>query len=259
MLYIVATPIGNLKDITLRALEILKEVDFILCEDTRVTRNLLNHYEIKDKKLISYHQHTSENKLNELIKLVENNKVALVTDAGTPGISDPGGQIIKALKHPPIRRAGENIKTNEEIKIVPIPGPTAVTAALSVSGFPTDNFLFLGFPPHKKGREKFFKEALAEKRTVVFYESCHRIVKCLEQIITLIDADKNADNYTDNNADNYTDRARINTDSADEGKQFVVCRELTKMFESIYRGNIEEVLEKVKTDPIKGEYVVVIN
>ena len=226
MLYIVATPIGNLKDISLRALEVLKEVDIILCEDTRISRRLLERYEIKGKKLISYHQHSKEKKVLGLIKEIKQKKVALVTDAGTPGISDPGNKIIKALKD-------EKIK----IQIVPIPGASAVTAALSVSGLPTDEFLFLGFIPHKKKRNKFLAEVLESKRTVVFYESPHRIIKCLIQLHGLI-------------ADNpglYAD------------KKFVVCRELTKKFETIYRGNIQEVLEAVKNDPIKGEYVVVVS
>jgi 16S rRNA (cytidine1402-2'-O)-methyltransferase len=234
MLYVIATPIGNLKDITLRALEALKEVDFILCEDTRVTKNLLNHYEIKDKRLISYHHHTDEKKMLELEELIQNNKVALVTDAGTPGISDPGGMLIKALKH-------KNIKANEEIEVVPIPGACAAITALSASGFPTDEFLFKGFIPHKKGRQTFIKQVLSEERTVVFYESCHRIVKCLEEFKTLTSADENADKR------------------GDKEKEFVVARELTKKFESIYRGKIGEVLEMVKNDPIKGEYVIVVS
>ncbi|OGG90963.1 16S rRNA (cytidine(1402)-2'-O)-methyltransferase [Candidatus Kuenenbacteria bacterium RIFCSPLOWO2_02_FULL_42_16] len=220
MLYAVATPIGNLKDITLRALEILREVDIILCEDTRVTIKLLNHYELTGKKLISYHHHTGDTKVAVLVDLIKDNKVALVTDAGTPGISDPGGKIIKAL--------------DQSVEIVPIPGASAVTAALSISGLPTDKFLFLGFAPHKKARNKFLREALAAERTVIFYESPHRIIKCLEQIMALEKA-------------------------LNKKKQFVVCRELTKKFETIYRGSIDQVWEAVKNDPVKGEYVVVFN
>lgn len=243
MLYVIATPIGNLKDITLRALEALREVDFILCEDTRVTKNLLNHYEIKDKKLISYHQHSDERKIMELVNLVRNYKVAMVTDAGTPAINDPGGLLVRELVKPTIpfrpARAGHLPLPGEDIEIVPIPGPSAAIAALSVSGFPTDEFLFKGFIPHKKGRQTFLKEVLSERRTVVFYESCHRIVKCLEEINTLMSADKNSDKH------GY------------EEKEFMVGRELTKKFETIYRGTIEEVLKRVKDDPVKGEYVVV--
>ncbi len=220
MLYIVATPIGNLQDISLRALEVFRSVDFILCEDTRVSRKLLEHYDIKDKQLISYHQHSKENKVEKLVKLIENNNVALITDAGTPGISDPGGKLIY-----------EVIQNDPKVDIVPIPGASAVISALSVSGLPTDEFLFLGFIPHKKKRQKFLKEVVASKRLVVFYESCHRIIKCLTELSKIDENNK---------------------------KQIVICRELTKKFESIYRGNISQVLEQVQNDPIKGEYVVIV-
>ena len=220
MLYIVATPIGNLKDITLRALEVLREVDIILCEDTRVTIKLLNHYQVTGKRLISYHHHTSDEKMAVLVGLIKDNKVALVTDAGTPGISDPGGKIINEL--------------HDKAEIIALPGPSALTAALSVSGLPTDKFLFLGFPPHKKGRNKFLREVMESSRTVAIYESPHRIIKCLEQILEL--------------------EKELN-----KKKQFVVCRELTKKFETIYRGTIGEVLEAVKNDPVRGEYAVVVN
>lgn len=240
MLYIVATPIGNLKDITLRALEALKEVDFILCEDTRVTMNLLNHYEIKDKRLISFHQHSDDKKLKELIGLIKKNKVALVTDAGTPGINDPGGKLIAELVKStiplrPVLSKGRDTSPwqGEDINIVPIPGPCAAIAALSASGFPTDEFLFKGFIPHKKGRQIFLKEILSEKRTVVFYESCHRIIKCLEELNKL--------------------GGELKID-----KEVMVGRELTKKFETIYRGKVQAVLERVKNDPVKGEYVLVI-
>ncbi len=220
MLYIVATPIGNLKDITLRALDVLREVDFILCEDTRVSKKLLDHYDIKDKQLISYHQHSKDDKVEKLVELISKYKVALVTDAGTPGISDPGGKLIY-----------EVMQKVPEVEIVPIPGVSAVISALSISGLPTDEFLFLGFIPHKKKRQKFLKEVVASKRLVVFYESCHRIIKCLTE---LSEIDENNE------------------------KQIVVCRELTKKFESIYRGNINDVLEQVQQDPIKGEYVIIV-
>ena len=215
MLYIIATPIGNLEDITLRALRILKEVDYIFCEDTRVTRKLLDHYQIIGKKLISYHQHSDAKKVDELIKLVEKNKVALVTDAGTPGISDPGNKLIKALNH-------------KNIKAIPVPGACALITALSVSGVPTDKFIFKGFIPHKKGREKFLDEVMASKITVVFYESPYRILKTLDSL---------------------------------KNTQLVVCRELTKKFETIYRGTAEEILAEIKKDfpngSPKGEFVVI--
>lgn len=217
-LYIVATPIGNLGDITLRALETLKSVDFILCEDTRVTKNLLNHFEII-KPMISYHQHSDAKKVREINDLLEQGKnLALVTDAGTPGISDPGNLLIQSL-----------VASIENINIVPIPGPSAIISALSISGFPTDKFLFLGFPPHKNKRQKFFKEAVAAEHTVAFYESGHRILKCLQELKELLDPNR----------------------------KILVCRELTKKFETIYRGTIAEVAEQMKDD--RGEFVVIIN
>ncbi|HOY56207.1 MAG TPA: 16S rRNA (cytidine(1402)-2'-O)-methyltransferase [bacterium] len=227
MLYIVATPIGNLEDITLRALRILKEVDYILCEDTRVSKKLLDHYEITNKKLISYHHHSTEQKIQEIIELIKNNEVALITDAGTPGISDPGNILINKI-----------VQTDYNLPIVPIPGASAVIAALSISGLPTDKFIFKGFVPHKKGRETFMRQVLESKETIVFYESCHRILKCLEQIEVL-------------------GRDTI------KPIRLVVCRELTKKFETIYRGQANEVLEQIKKEfknnQPKGEFVIVIN
>lgn len=249
-LYIVATPIGNLGDITLRALETLKAVDFILCEDTRVTKKLLDHYEI-NKSTISYHQHSPESKSREIIKLLSEGKnLALVTDAGTPGISDPGGILVSVIArsersegrgNPKVRSAKYVGSKNEGIttvapsglprndNITPIPGACAAITALSISGFPTDKFTFLGFPPHKNKRQKFFKEAMAIENTVVFYESGHRIKKCLTELQGLLDSKR----------------------------QLVVCRELTKKFETIYRGNIEEIINNMTDE--RGEFVVVIN
>ncbi len=221
MLYIVATPIGNLDDISQRAIKTLERAEVILCEDTRITKRLLERYQIKNKQLISYHQHTTLQKTEKLMELVIHKEVALVTDAGTPGISDPGNKIIRLL----IDKYGA-----EQVKITPIPGPSAVTAALSISGLPTDKFLFLGFVPHKKGRHKFLRQVVESNYTVVFYESCHRIVKCLQQLSEIDGA---------------------------ENKDWVVCRELTKQFESVYRGRINEVIEQVNQDPVKGEYVIV--
>src|SRR3989338_3524264 len=168
-LYLVSTPIGNLEDITLRALRILKEVDLIACEDTRVTKKLLDHYQIKTPT-VSYHQHSQVGKINFLISQLKFGKnVALVSDAGTPGISDPGGLLVKAA-------------VEQGVKVEAIPGPSALTYALSASGLSTDRFLFLGFLPHKKGRETLIKEIIASKQTIVFYESVHRILKTLEQL-----------------------------------------------------------------------------
>ena len=216
-LFVVATPIGNLEDITLRALRILKEVDLIACEDTRITKHLLERYQI-DKPTISYHQHSKVGKIDFLIeKLKAGKNIAIVSDAGTPGISDPGGLLVQAT-------------ANERIKIETIPGPSAVTAALSISGLPTDRFLFLGFLPHKKGRETLIKEIIDSKYPVVFYESVHRIIKALEQL-----------------------------NAANLEREVVVCRELTKKFETVYRGKVADVLKQLQADEVKGEFVVVVS
>ena len=219
MLSIVATPIGNLGDITLRALEILKSADIILCEDTRVTKNLLSHYDITTPTM-SYHQHSDEKKVSEILSLLTDGKhLALVTDAGTPGISDPGNKLIHDLTNNLINKS----------TITPIPGPSAVIAALSISGLPTDKFIFMGFPPHKKGRETFFREVADAKYTVAFYESNHRILKAISQLEKVLDAKR----------------------------EVVICRELTKKFETVYRGSIEEVSKMEMSE--KGEFVVIIN
>ncbi len=218
--YIISTPIGNLKDITLRAIDTLKEVDIILCEDTRVTKKLLDAYQIK-KPLKSYHKFSKLSKIEYILNLLEEEKsLALVSDAGTPTISDPGSFLVSEI----VKRFGD------EIKVVPIPGPSAVVAALSVSGFYADRFKFLGFPPHKKGRQTFFKNILEEKDTVIFYESKHRIKKALQELSEVV-----------------------------ENRQVVLCRELTKQFETIYRGTTKEVLEKLKKDKVLGEFVMVLD
>ncbi len=218
-LFVVATPLGNLGDITLRALEVLKFVDVVLCEDTRVTGNLLHHLGIS-AKMMSYHQHSGGAKVEEIRALLaEGKRLALVTDAGTPGISDPGNMLISDL----VKNADPQIVVN------PIPGPSAVVAALSVSGFPTERFLFLGFPPHKNKRQKFFTEVSESEYTTVFYESNHRIKKCLAELKEVLSPER----------------------------KLCVCRELTKQFESIYRGTIDEIL--AMNIPEKGEFVVVVN
>lgn len=222
-LYIVATPIGNLSDITFRAIETLKTVDFVLCEDTRVTINLLNHFEIKTRT-ISYHQHSEESKIREIRELLESGKnLALVTDAGTPGISDPGNRLIEQLTQASLRYAGL-----AELQIIPIPGPSAMITALSICGFPTDKFLFLGFPPHKKGRQTFFREVSEAEYTVVFYESSHRIIKCLYELEKVLKPTA----------------------------KLCVCRELTKKFETIYRGTIADIMKMKILE--KGEFVVIV-
>jgi len=216
-LYVVATPIGNLQDISERALQVLRDVEVIACEDTRVTKKLLNKYEI-DTSTVSYHQHSKITKINYLLSLLGSGQsVALVSDAGTPGISDPGGKLVEAI----YENGGQ---------VVTIPGPSAVTAALSISGLSTDRFTFLGFAPTKKGREKFFTQVAEAKITTVFYESPYRIIKALEQLQAVLSSDRTV----------------------------VVCRELTKMFESVYRGSASEVMEQLEADKIKGEFVVLI-
>ena len=223
-LFIVATPIGNLEDLSMRALRILKEVDFILCEDTRVTKKLLNHYDIK-KPLLSYHQHSRLKKVNYIMELLKQGKnLALISDAGTPGISDPGNLLVdEAIK-----------RLMEKVKIIPIPGPSAVTAAASISGFPMDKFLFLGFPPTKRKRKKFFQEVVKSKYPVIFYESPYRIIKSLRDLQLI--------------SKTYNLKPKI-----------VVCRELTKKFETIYRGKIEEVIREIEKGKVKGEFVVIVN
>lgn len=218
MLYIVATPIGNLEDITLRALRILKEVDAIACEDTRVTAKLLQRYEIS-KPLISYHQHSKIQRSDKIIeKLLDGENIALVTDAGTPGISDPGNVLVE-----------EAIKNN--IEVIPIPGASALATLASVSGIDMQKFVFLGFPPHKKGRQTYFKEVIAQKYPVMYYDSPHRLIKNLELLKDL-----------------------------GSEKRIIVGRELTKMFEEIVRGDVDEIIDYFnKKDKIKGEIVVVVH
>jgi len=219
ILYIVATPIGNLADITIRARETLNKVDLILCEDTRITQKLLSHCGIKTPTL-SYHQHSKLKKINYILKLLEEGKnLALVSDAGTPGISDPGNKLVD-----------EVIKSlNDEVKIVAIPGPSATITAASISGFPMDKFIFLGFPPAKRKRKKFFDQVIDSKYPVILYESPYRIIKTLKELSFLI-----------------------------SNREIVVCRELTKKFETIYRGKIEQVIKEIEKDKIKGEFVVIV-
>lgn len=219
ILYIIATPIGNLKDISLRAIETLKEVDLILCEDTRTAQKLLDYYQIKTPTN-SYHQHSKLKKIDYILGLLRGGKkLALVSDAGTPGVSDPGNKLVKEVAE----------SLSDSIKIIPIPGPSAAIVAASISGFPTDRFLFLGFPPHKKKRKKFFDEVVVSKYPVIFYESPHRILKTLKELGSLIGS-----------------------------REIVVCRELTKKFETIYRGDIEKIIKDVEKSEIRGEFVVTV-
>ncbi len=219
VLYVIATPLGNLKDITFRSVETLNAVDFILCEDTRRALKLLSFYNIR-KPLISYHQHSKTEKVNKILSLIEDGKdIALITDAGTPAISDPGGFLIELI----VKRFGD------DAEIVPIPGPSALTAMASISGFPVDKFLFLGFPPTKKRRSQFFNEIASSQYPVILYESMHRILKTMADLI------------------------KINPK-----REVVVGRELTKKFETIYRGEVADVLDKIKKEPIKGEFTIII-
>ncbi len=221
-LYIVATPIGNLEDISLRAISTLRSADIIFAEDTRLTGVLLKKYDI-NAKVISYHQHSELKKIEYIIELLKEEKnLALVSDAGTPGINDPGNFLIKKI-----------LEALPDCKIVPIPGPNAAITALSISGFPTDRFTYLGFPPHKKGRQTFFKKLADIDGTIVFYESKYRILKAMEELRTLSQMD---------------------------ARPLMVARELTKQFETIYRGSVEEVGKMLKLDKNQtlGEFVVVI-
>lgn len=243
MLYIVGTPIGNLEDISLRALRILGEVDFILCEDTRMTKRLLSHYKI-NTPTISYHQHSDLNKVNYILNLLERGKdLALVSDAGTPGISDPGGKLVQAV----LEKFG--IETsNASVRIESVPGPSAVTAALSISGLPTDKFIFMGFPPHKKGRQTFLQKIIDSEFPVVVYESKHRIIKFLEEL------KEKAKEVKEGLRREEGRKGKINLQSV------VVCRELSKMHETIYRGKIEGIITKIKENKNdqKGEFVVIV-
>ncbi len=221
-IYFIATPIGNLGDITLRALETLQKVDTIFCEDTRVTQKLLQHYKIA-KPLKSLHQHSAEKKFQEAASLLKQGKdIALVTDAGTPGLSDPGGQLVDFLS-----------AHNLEEQIVPLPGVSALTALISVAGVNLQKFSFFGFPPHKKGRQKFFQEVIASPYPVIYYESPYRLEKNLSLLNSLAEKEE-------------------------KELFFVIGKELTKIFEKIIRGRGEIIQKKLKKIKIKGEFTVLV-
>lgn len=216
-LYIVPTPIGNLEDITFRAVRILKEVDLILAEDTRTSSKLLQHYAIENK-LASHHKF-NEHKAVESIsgQILRGKSVALISDAGTPGISDPGFLLVRMC-------------IEKEIDIECLPGATALIPALVLSGLPTDKFVFEGFLPAKKGRQKQLALLMEEARTIVFYESPYRLIKTLDQLSGYLG----------------------------ESRKCCVCRELTKMYEEVYRGTLLEAKEHFEKKSIKGEIVIVI-
>lgn len=221
-MYVIGTPIGNLEDVTFRAIRTLKEVDVVLCEDTRITKRLLNKYEI-NVPVLSYHSQSKLSKVEKIFDLLKEEKnIALVSDAGTPTISDPGVLLIQQIKE----------EFGDEVKIIPIPGPSAVIAALSVSGLHSSQFLFLGFLPHKKGRQTLFKEISESKRTVAFYESPHRIEKTIVSLEELLEKDR----------------------------KVVIARELTKIYEELVSGSISEVKQYFvdNEDKVRGEFVVLV-
>jgi len=216
-LYLIPTPIGNLGDITLKALETLKEVDLVLAEDTRKSGTLLKHYEI-DAKMQSYHMHNEHKIVKHLVQnLLQGSNIGLITDAGTPGISDPGFLLVR-----------EAIK--EDITVECLPGATAFVPALVQSGLPCDKFVFEGFLPVKKGRQTRFKELTEETRTLVLYESPHRLLKTLKEI----------------------------KEYMGEQRKVAVVKEISKVFETTWRGTVSEVFENIDESKIKGEFVLII-
>ncbi|MBN2212998.1 MAG: 16S rRNA (cytidine(1402)-2'-O)-methyltransferase [Bacteroidales bacterium] len=216
-LYLVPTPVGNLEDITFRAVRILREVDLILCEDTRKTSVLLKHYQITNK-VKSHHQFNEHRTLNQVIRdLKSGMNIALVTDAGTPSVSDPGFLVVREC-------------INNHIQVECLPGPVALIPALVISGFPTDSFCFEGFLPHKKRRQTLLKKLSEEKRTVILYESPHRLLKTLRELAVFMGPDQ----------------------------KMSVSRELTKIHEETRRGSVSELIEYYESKPVKGEIVIVI-
>ena len=217
-LYVVATPIGNLEDITFRAVRILKEADLIACEDTRHTAKLLHHYGI-DKPTVSYHEHNEAARAEELVaKLEQGMNVAQVSDAGMPGISDPGYRVIK-------------LAIERGVQVVPVPGPSALVAALAASGLPTDSFQFLGFLPARSGERRTLLESLRNaQQTTVVYEAPHRIAETMKDIVELLGAER----------------------------PVVLARELTKVHEEFIRGSAAEILQRVQKHDLKGEMTLLI-
>jgi len=217
--YLVATPIGNLSDVTLRALDVLKSVNLIIAENPRTTRILLQKYQIT-KNLLGFNEHSDEKTIDAIMeRLKDGQDLALVSEAGTPAIADPGGKLVARILE----------KIGDQVNIVPIPGSSVLTAMLSVSGFNVNRFLFLGFLPKKKRRKTFLEIIKNSEFPVIVYESVYRVEKLLQELANL------------------------------DIKEMVVGRELTKKFEAVYRGTPQEILEKLRSDKIKGEFVIVIN
>lgn len=224
VLSVIGTPIGNLEDISLRALRVFKEADTILCEDTRVAKKLMSHYKI-ETPLLSYHKHSGVLKIEKIIeKLKQGKNLALISDAGTPGVSDPGAMLISSIR-----------EALPETEIVVIPGASALSSALSLAGIGYDKFIFLGFLPHKKGRQTLVTKIIKSDMPFVLYESKHRIIRLLEELAK-------------------------QAHKLDKEKEISLFREMTKMHESYYRGRAEDLIEILNSDPknLKGEFVVLI-
>ena len=217
-LFIVPTPIGNLEDITIRALNILKSADLILCEDTRTTKNLLQHYEIAGKRCMAYHIFNEHDQVGNYIRMIQQcETTALVSDAGTPGISDPGYLLVReALK--------------QEVEVECLPGATAFVPALIQSGFPCSSFYFYGFLPHKKGKETLLKRFAEMEETVIFYESPHRLLKTLAKMAEIMGPER----------------------------PVAVAKELTKIHALTFRGTLEEAIQHFENQPVKGEFVIIV-
>lgn len=217
-LYVVATPIGNMEDLTYRGLRILTEVDTIACEDTRVTVKILERYKIPHKPLLSLHTHSDDKRHREVLdSILGGQNVAYVTDAGTPGMNDPGGKLVEEAY-----AAG--------IPVVPVPGPSVLTAAMSCCGFPMERFTYIGFLPHKKGRSTMIREIAEREEPTIFLESTHRIEKALTELVAALDP----------------------------GRQIYVGRELTKKFETHLRGTATEVQALLGKGSSKGEFIVIV-
>jgi 16S rRNA (cytidine1402-2'-O)-methyltransferase len=217
-LSLVSTPIGNLEDITLRAIKAFQEADVVACEDTRVTGKLLTAHGIKGKRFVAIHHHSEDRALRDLVREVEaGRKVAYASDAGTPGVNDPGGKLVE-------------IAYDHGISVEVIPGPSALTAAIASCGFPMEHFSYIGFVPHKKHRASTIRAIAERKEATVFFESTHRIQKTLDELAAVLDGDR----------------------------LVYVGRELTKMFETHLRGTIASIIDRLKKESTKGEFTVIV-